>query len=208
MLSTLLSKEGLLPAISGIYGLRSKTTGKWYIGQSLDIKARWNKYKNLNCKNQGKLLRALSKYGYDDFEKVILESNLTEQLELDEKEAHWIQYYDAIANGYNIRAGGSHGKFSEETRKKMSEATRPRHSAETRAKISVGNKGKTMSPEAIAKTAAAIRGRKHTSETKAKMSAARLGKKRGPHSEEHKRRISESCKASQWGWERGRRKKE
>ena len=208
MLSNSLNQDVLLPATSGIYGLRSKTTGKWYIGQSLNIKARWNKYKKLNCKSQGKLLRALTKYGYDDFEKIVLESNSSEQFKLDEREIYWIEHYDAIANGYNIRAGGSRGKFSEESRKKMSEAPRPRHSLETRAKISAGNKGKVISLETIAKQAAKMRGRRHSEQSKAKMSAAKLGKKLGPHTEEHRRKISESCKASQWGWERKKKKKE
>jgi hypothetical protein len=44
------------------------------------------------------------------------------------------------------------------------------------AKLRVANLGKKMSPEAIAKTAAAWTGRKHSLETKAKLSAAKTGK--------------------------------
>jgi len=40
----------------------------------------------------------------------------------------------------------------------------------------------------------ANRGRKRSPEAKEKMRLAKLGKKQGPHSEEHKRRLSESLK--------------
>lgn len=177
----------------GIYGLRCKTTNKWYIGQSCEIPSRWNKYKNLNCKNQQKLLRALLKYGYDDFEKIILEGRepKTPQAELDSRETHWITHYDSINNGYNIKTGGSRGKFSDESKRRMSLAHLGKVlSEETKRKIGMGNVGKTMPPDAIAKTTAANRGLKRSDETKLKMSIAKLGKKLGPHSEEHRNKIS------------------
>lgn len=177
----------------GIYGLRCKTTNKWYVGQSCEIPSRWNKYKNLNCKNQQKLLRALLKYGYDDFEKTVLEEckKETPQDELDSRETHWMAHYDSINNGYNIKTGGSRGKFSDESKRKMSLAhTGKVLSEETKQKIGIGNTGKVMSPDAILKTSAANRGLKRSDETKLKMSAAKLGKKLGPHSEEHRKKIS------------------
>ena len=36
----------------GIYGLRCKSTGKWYIGRSVDIIRRWRDYEALRCKGQ------------------------------------------------------------------------------------------------------------------------------------------------------------
>lgn len=127
---------------------------------------------------------------------------------IDDIETSWISKYKSVEGGYNIRSGGSRGKFSAESREKMSKVKRPPHSDETKKKISIGNRGKILSPESIARQAAKMRGRKATAATKVKMSLAKLGRKIGPHSEEHKKKISESCKASQWGWERGRRKKE
>lgn len=52
-------------------------------------------------------------------------------------------------------------------------------SEETRKKISIANKGKVISKE-----------------TKEKISKANKGKIRGPQSEEHKRKIAESCRIS------------
>jgi hypothetical protein len=35
----------------GIYGLKNKTNGKWYVGQSaVSIAGRWNEYKLFRCK--------------------------------------------------------------------------------------------------------------------------------------------------------------
>jgi excinuclease UvrABC nuclease subunit len=41
---------------SGIYGLRNKITGKWYIGKSIDVEYRWSNYKRLNCKKTNQTL--------------------------------------------------------------------------------------------------------------------------------------------------------
>ena len=51
----------------------------------------------------------------------------------------------------------------------------------TRQKISSAMKGKTKSPEHVAKQAASQKGRKLSQETRARMSATRSGQKRGPY---------------------------
>lgn len=41
--------------------------------------------------------------------------------ELDEKEKYWINFYSCIApNGYNLKSGGNHPTYSDESRKRMS----------------------------------------------------------------------------------------
>lgn len=42
--------------VCGIYGLRCITTGKWYIGQSLDIHERWKKEKAIQRTAQKKFI--------------------------------------------------------------------------------------------------------------------------------------------------------
>ena len=102
---------------SGIYGLRNKVNNKWYVGQSaVSIENRWNEYKRLQCYNQPKLLNALTKYGIDNFDKIILEECSGDQKLLDKREDYWIRHYDSVENGYNCRYGGANGKMGEEAK--------------------------------------------------------------------------------------------
>jgi group I intron endonuclease len=110
-------------AVTGIYGLRCKTTNKWYVGQSIDISERWKFYRKENMKSQRKLYAAAKKYGIDNFEFIILETCDNVPWILDYREIYWIKYLDSHHNGYNCTIGGQGfrmGKHSEETKKKMS----------------------------------------------------------------------------------------
>ena len=125
---------------------------------------------------QPKFARAIIKYGWDNFDHLLLPDFYTTREELDAAEIATISKYDSLDNGYNIRGGGSHGKHSEETKRKMSEAQKGKKlSEETKRKLSEIRKGKL------------------SEETKKKMSEARKGRV----SEETKRKISESLKGHQ-----------
>lgn len=66
---------------------------------------------------------AIAKYGYDSFKFEILHSGILLQEELDALEQDEILKNNSVVpNGYNLKAGGSHGKHSEETKKKMRES--------------------------------------------------------------------------------------
>lgn len=84
----------------GIYGLKNKINGKWYVGQSINIARRFKEYKMLKCRRQHKIYAALKKYGFDGFDAVVLEKCHREKL--NEQESYWIDYYNAIDMGYNI----------------------------------------------------------------------------------------------------------
>jgi group I intron endonuclease len=206
--------------VCGIYGLKCKTTGKWYVGQSLNIFDRWEKaYKYKNCKGQRKIYRALLKYGYDDFDKIILEECNPIDWILDYREMYWMREYDSIKTGYNIREGGSHGKFSDETKMKMSaaKAGKPGHpwtdemrhkirvarearSSEIGANISAAKKGRKLGPMSEAHRSKIAESHKNISaEWRAKISAALTGKKRAPFSAQHKLNLGASIKQ---GWAR------
>ena len=203
------------PTMCGIYGLRCRTTNKWYVGQSLDIVTRWNKaYKKLRCKDQIKLYHALLKYGYDDFDKVVLEECLPDVELMNAREDHWIIAYNSIDDGYNIRHGGSHGKLSEETKEKISKALtgrklskdickkmsiartgKPGHrwTNEERLRISNQQRGKIISVDCRRKISNALVGRKKkpfSAEHRRKLALAILGKKRGPYKQ---RRMTEKA---------------
>ena len=62
------------------------------------------------------------KYGFDYFDKIILERCIYCPLFLTLREDYWMDYYDSINNGYNIRKAGTHGKMSPETKRLISES--------------------------------------------------------------------------------------
>lgn len=106
-----------------------------------------NGYKN---GNQRYFERAINKYGWDNFEHVILKENLTKE-EADYWEKYYIQLWDTTnpEKGYNICDGGSHGghPLTEETKKKLSDINKGRKiSEEWRRRISEAQKGKPKRP--------------------------------------------------------------
>lgn len=93
----------------GIYMFENKVNNKKYIGQSRSIETRKRAHYNcsLNTSYNGyetKFYRALRKYGYNNFEFSILELCSTE--ELNDRERHFIEFYNSFKNGYNSSIGG------------------------------------------------------------------------------------------------------
>ena len=93
---------------SGVYCIRNKSDGRVYIGSGVDIRRRFSEHKTKL--NQGKsdnssLQLAWNKHGASEFEFLVLElvGNVTE---LDEREQHWIRYYNATNPklGYNMHS--------------------------------------------------------------------------------------------------------
>jgi group I intron endonuclease len=101
----------------GIYKIENPK-GKIYIGQSINLKKRKKKYSLLsNIKNQSKIYNSFVKYGYENHIFEIIEECSLEQL--NEKEIYWINFYNSIKNGLNIKEGGSKGKHHPNTIIKM-----------------------------------------------------------------------------------------
>jgi hypothetical protein len=128
------------------------------------------------------LQRAWNKYGESAFEFSVLEETPPDMAVT--REQHYIDTLDsANANtGFNIcrLAGSVRGtKHSQLSRIKMSKSQklRPPMTAETRQKISLGNTGKKMSPEAIEKTRQAHIGKKYSEEQRRANSERNRGKK-------------------------------
>ena len=97
--------------ICGIYCIENKVNGKRYIGQSIDIYARWWKHKKsltnkLYSGDNRHLTSAWHKYGEDAFEFSIIER--CSEDELDDAETFWVEYYDSTNSekGYNKTSGG------------------------------------------------------------------------------------------------------
>ncbi len=179
----------------GIYGLRNTINGKWYVGQSTNVMSRWNMaYKGMRCQNQHKIYRALKKYGYDGFDKIILEECPIEKL--NEREVYWSEHYDSINNGYNLRVGGGgrRGELSYETKEKLRSR---KFSDEWRRKISEAKTGKKFSEAHKQKLSENHRdvtgannpnfGKKFSEEHRKHLSEAQRGKKQSPEQIEKRR---------------------
>jgi len=86
----------------------------------------------MNFVDNRKYLMLLKKYDPKNFKYEIID--LCQSIdEMDNKETFYIELYDSVNNGYNIRSGGSHGK----------------HSIETKIKMSLWQKGKKLSDEGL-----------------------------------------------------------
>jgi len=186
----------------GIYGLRNRVNGKWYIGQSYDIIKRWETaYKSVKCKEQPKIYNALKKYGYDSFDKVIIEECEDVDWILDYREMYWIRSMRTMETGYNLREGGNGGKMSIESREKMSLSKSgnkhpmfgKKHTDEAKKKMSLSRIGVPVLMETRVKLSSVMKGRKpkpFSEETINRMSSA--ARNRALISEETRRKMSDA----------------
>ena len=83
--------------ITGIYQLKNKINGHSYVGQSINIYKRWREHRsaafNQNSSDYNMIIyQAIRKHGLENFDFIILEECLTEQL--NEREVYWIAYFN------------------------------------------------------------------------------------------------------------------
>lgn len=83
---------------------------KSYIGITCDEVRRKNdhKQKEHEFHDTTPFARAIRKYGIGAFDYEVLES-FDNPEEMQEREVHWIRFYDSINSGYNLLAGGQWG---------------------------------------------------------------------------------------------------
>lgn len=165
--------------ICSIYKITNQTNNKVYVGQTwMSIKQRFAIHKATHSRRHScvKLSNAIMKYGDIQFSIGLITVCSTQEV-ADYWERYFISQYDSIVKGYNISEGGSNGKHSEETKRKIGAIHKGKIvSSETRLKMSKANIGKSHP---------------HSEETKRKMSVTRKG---GHFSVEHKKRLSEAQK--------------
>lgn len=91
---------------SGIYMIKNKVNGKFYIGSSVNLHNRknqhWARIRNGSHSNKT-LIKSFKKYGEDSFEFIIIENVITNEFKyLIEREQWWMDYYQPYQqNGYN-----------------------------------------------------------------------------------------------------------
>lgn len=168
-----------------VYEHINKTNNKKYIGitSHKNPSDRWGS-NGVNYKANKHFYSAIQKYGWDNFEHIILFTGLSQE-DASMKEKELIQQYNSTDPefGYNISCGGDGHYFnhSESTKKKISKSI----SGENNPNWN----GKTNTPEHMEKLRLANVGSKHTEEHKKKIGDSLRGQHY--HDDEFKKRLSE-----------------
>lgn len=188
-----------------IYKITCAANQKFYIGSTVNKTQRWARHRRQlrdGTHPNKNMLASWQKYGEDNFIFEIVEVVEDAIRLLDAEQKHlnehagkdhcfnWALYAGAPMRGQSGTNTPNFGKtFSAETRAKISASSSGENhrnwgkklSEETKAKIRTSNllyphKGKKHTPEAVAKIAAASKGRIVSAETRAKRSAALKGR--------------------------------
>ena len=146
----------------------NKTNNKRYIGitSQRSPNKRWKN--GLGYTKQKRFYSAIVCYGWDGFDHVVLEKNLTKK-QAEQKEEELIKLYRSNDEkyGYNIENGGVVHKLTEEQKEHLRKCNIGRkHSEETKAKQSKSHKGLSTKW---------LTGRKQSQETIKKRMANRYG---------------------------------
>jgi len=149
-----------------------------YIGQTINLVRRIYWYRSCHKKGGSGIINSILKYGFDAHKIEIIHELPVDisKRKIDEYEIFCIsQYKESGAKMLNIRDGGSHGRHSEDTKRKIGE-------------LKKGNKNNL--------------GKKRTEETKARMKVSQQNRLRGKihfntgskRTEESKKKMSDSQK--------------
>jgi group I intron endonuclease len=148
-----------------IYIIKNTINNKAYIGQTWQsLKNRWH----CGYKYCTHLDRAIKKYGEDKFYYEILKICETQD-DADFWECFFINQFDSINNGYNLRAGGSRGRHSEISKQKMSNSAIKRNVA--------GEKNPNYGNHKLAGKNHPLYGKTRTNEEKEKISKTKRERK-------------------------------
>ena len=110
-----------------IYCHKNKINNKRYIGQTSqdNLNNRWKNgqgYKPKIGDNNTKFYNAIQKYGWNNFQHIILEDNITSLDKANQRQQYWISYYNTFNNdnkGYNMTPGGNNHLLDDETKEKL-----------------------------------------------------------------------------------------
>lgn len=150
----------------GVYAVWHRDSGKVYVGSSINVERRWREHKNrlaAGTHNNRHLQRAWELYGAEAFEFALLAKCAAktlfgrEQVFIDELRAAEPEY------GYNINPVAESCRnrtLTDEHKRKVGDANRGRRPAPAALAASVARRiGRKLSPEHVARAAAARRGK-------------------------------------------------
>jgi group I intron endonuclease len=155
-----------------IYCIHNLSTGKKYIGQTVE-KLQRRVVRHFRTINETKISRAIQKYSKYDFVYGIVEEVDSRNL-LDEREKFWIQHYDSVNNGFNIKEGGKCARGFKQSKSSIEKRRqkllgRPL-SEEHKQKLREVHKGKILSKETVDKMIKYRTGKNLTKSCKEKIS--------------------------------------
>ena len=103
-----------------IYLHINKINNKKYVGRTSNIENPNERWQNGYGYSSQPFYQDILKYGWDNFEHYILETNIDDK-NIEERENYWIDFYDSMnpEKGYNARKGSS---ISQQTKEKMKES--------------------------------------------------------------------------------------
>lgn len=167
--------------MTGIYKITSPDN-KVYIGQSRNTHKRRIAYKNNFCKDHRLLHASICEFGFENHKFQIV-YELPKDVSQDVLNQYESLFIDAYKCGavelLNIREGGTNGKLSEETRKRMSQAQSGKTlSLEHKLKISSSHKGLKVSDKTKQLLRELNTGKIPSNETRMKMSKSQRERKR------------------------------
>lgn len=92
--------------VSGIYKITHISSGKTYVGQSVDIGERWKQHAKRGCGadvlTQNKLYPAMMEHGIDKFMFEIVDTT-TDTAKLNEMEKYWQNFFQSKEFGYSMK---------------------------------------------------------------------------------------------------------
>lgn len=176
---------GYKDIICGIYCIKNLVNDKKYIGQSVNIKARWRQHKSAlrHGKHDNEYLqKAWNKHGEENFVFEIIEQ-CSEQ-DLDDRERYYIKKYNTLDEnyGYNLKDGGQdHPTVKAEVVAKQSENLKKSYADHPQLREARREKALEMWAQPGFKEKHSgknnfMYGKTHTAEARAKISAAHKGK--------------------------------
>lgn len=153
--------------MNDVYLVTNKVNGKKYVGITCKgYLARWKEHLSNSAAGSKSILHnAIRKYGPDNFEVSLLESNIADQ-DIQNKEKEYIRRYDTFytsGHGYNMTEGGGG-------------VAGYKHTSNTKRKISKSLHSHIFSESRNQKISAALKGYPRSDDWRSAISKSRLGK--------------------------------